>query len=271
MAWTKNTALRELKRLTSEIDRLAKDASRSADHVRWIHSVVSVFEEVFGPDSRYLVSFGLLSWVRRGTFLVGGLGDPAGSINPQAAIKREHHEAYLEDLQTARGLLFAAYDELQRKGLEAVYEGESATEGAAESSSGGKKRGTGSLAVADPLKDLHPEIYEKCHKLYEKCEFAEAVEKSFKVVRDRLRKLTGYETGSDAFGKGKLYIKGAAASNVDQDFNEAVKFLTMAIDRFRNEKSHTSDARIDDPVRAREYLSMSSLAMRLLDTTEIRP
>ena len=81
--------------------------------------------------------------------------------------------------------------------------------------------------------------------------------------------MTGYETGAEAFGKGKLHIKGAAAPNVDQDFNNAVKFLTMAIDQFRNEKSHTSDAKIDDPIRAYEYLRLSSLAMNLLEDAEI--
>ena len=92
-------------------------------------------------------------------------------------------------------------------------------------------------------------------------EYAEAVEKSFKVVRDRLRSLTSHETGSEAFGKGKLYIKGAAAPHVD---------LTMAIDRFRNEKSHTADGNISDPIRAYEYLRLSSLAMHLLDKAVIR-
>jgi len=121
------------------------------------------------------------------------------------------------------------------------------------------------------LADLHPQIYSKCYELYEKNVYAEAVEKSFKVVRDRLRKITGHETGANAFGKGKLYIRGAAAPNVDQDFNDAVKFLTMAIDHFRNEKSHTSDAKIDDPIRAYEYLRLSSLAMNLLEDTEILP
>jgi uncharacterized protein (TIGR02391 family) len=120
-----------------------------------------------------------------------------------------------------------------------------------------------------PLGGMHPHIYSKCHELYEKRMHAEAVEKGFKVVRDRLRKLTGYETGSEAFGKGKLHIKGAAAANVDTDFNNAVKFLAMAIDQFRNEKSHTSDARIDDPIRAYEYLRLSSLAMHLLEDAEI--
>ncbi|MBU4482609.1 MAG: TIGR02391 family protein [Actinomycetia bacterium] len=132
------------------------------------------------------------------------------------------------------------------------------------------KSGTSTAsAKVNHLANLHSDIYSKCRELYEKGAYAEAVEKSFKVVRDKLRKLTGHETGSEAFGKGKLHIKGAAAQNVDQDFNEAVKFLTMAIDRFRNEKSHTSDAKIDDPVRAYEYLRLSSLAMNLLEDTEI--
>jgi uncharacterized protein (TIGR02391 family) len=97
------------------------------------------------------------------------------------------------------------------------------------------------------------------------------VEKSFKVVRDKLRTLTGHETGSKAFGSGRLHIKGAAAPNVDDDFNKASQFLMMAIDMFRNEKSHTSDAKIEDPTRAYQYLVMSSLAMYLLDQGEIIP
>ena len=117
---------------------------------------------------------------------------------------------------------------------------------------------------------IHPAIREKCGSLYEASEYAEAVEKSFKVVRDRLRALTGYETGSEAFGKGHLHIDGAVAAHVDADFNQAVKFLTMAIDMFRNEKSHTSDAKIEDPIRAHQYLSLSSLAMYLLENAQVR-
>ena len=119
------------------------------------------------------------------------------------------------------------------------------------------------------LSVLYPEIFTKCHNLFETGAYAEAVEKSFKIVKDRLRDLTGHERGADAFGNGKLHIKGASAQNVDQDFNEAVKFLTMAIDNFRNEKSHTSDAKIESPQRAYEYLTLSSLAMNLLDQAEI--
>lgn len=126
-----------------------------------------------------------------------------------------------------------------------------------------------SLLNKDEFLHIHPEIIKKCRSLYCSEEYAEAVEKSFKVVKDKLRYLTGYEKGSDAFGKGKLHIKGAAAYNVDKDFNQASQFLMMAIDMFKNEKGHTSDAKIDDPIRAYQYLAMSSLALSLLDNSEI--
>jgi uncharacterized protein (TIGR02391 family) len=128
----------------------------------------------------------------------------------------------------------------------------------------------GESSDATAIESLHPAIYSKCRKLYEDGAYAEAVEKSFKVVRDRLRALTTYETGSEAFGRGKLYINGAAASHVDDDFQNGVKFLTMAIDRFRNEKSHTADGNISDPIRAYEYLRLSSLAMHLLEGAQSR-
>lgn len=120
------------------------------------------------------------------------------------------------------------------------------------------------------LYGIHPEVESKCMSLYNSGAHAEAVEKSFKIVKDKLRILTGYESGSEAFGKGKLHIKGASAENVDSDFNKAVQFLMMAIDMFRNEKSHTSDAKIEDPVRAYQYLAMSSLALYLLENSEIK-
>jgi uncharacterized protein (TIGR02391 family) len=123
----------------------------------------------------------------------------------------------------------------------------------------------GTSLEATAIESLHPAIYSKCRKLYEGGDYAEAVEKSFKLVRDKLRALTGYETGSEAFGKGHLYVDGAAATHVDADFQNGVKFLTMAIDRFRNEKSHTADGNISDPIRAYEYLRLSSLAMHLLE------
>jgi uncharacterized protein (TIGR02391 family) len=134
----------------------------------------------------------------------------------------------------------------------------------------GLELAVGESSDAIATETLHPEIRAKCRSLYEGGDYPEAVEKSFKLVRDRLRALTTYETGSEAFGKGHLYVDGAAATHVDKDFQEGVRFLTMAIDRFRNEKSHTADGNISDPIRAYEYLRLSSLAMHLLERAQSR-
>jgi len=123
MEWNKETAIGELDKLIEGIEDLKKVRAFSSDHVRWHQRVVSFFEEVFGKDSRYFRSFVHLSWRRDGSFLVGGVSDPKGSYNPQAAVDREHHKSYLEQLDTAKGLLLAAKDELGRKDLEEVYKG----------------------------------------------------------------------------------------------------------------------------------------------------
>lgn len=116
---------------------------------------------------------------------------------------------------------------------------------------------------------LHPSLIMKCRKLFENGHFSESAEKGFKVVRDRLRDLTGFENGSDAFGRGRLQVLGATAKNVESDFHDAVQFLTMSIDKFRNEKAHTANAKITDPKRAYAYLQLSNLAMLLLDNATI--
>lgn len=118
------------------------------------------------------------------------------------------------------------------------------------------------------LNNLNNEISKKAKKLYKDGHYDQAVEAGFKVVRDRLRTLTSFETGSEAFGKGKLSIDGCSAINTERDFNEGVKFLTMAIDQFRNDKAHTSN-NILDPKLAFKYLILSSLAMDLLENAKI--
>jgi hypothetical protein len=123
MAWTKEAAIEEIDRLIGQIAGLRANTAYGAEHVRWHQRVVVFFEEVFGRDSRYFSSFSLLTWRRGGSFLVGGPGDPSGSFNPQASIDREHHKAFLEQLETSRGLLLAARDELERKEISEVYQG----------------------------------------------------------------------------------------------------------------------------------------------------
>ena len=132
-----------------------------------------------------------------------------------------------------------------------------------------KKSGKEGDLYNQTLSHLHCEVRSKCASLYDKKEYSEAVGKSFRVVKDRLRELTSFEKASEAFGKGNLRIQGASSQNTEKDFNKGVQYLTMAIDMFRNEKSHTADAKIEDSKRAYEYLSLSSLAMNLLDAAYV--
>ncbi len=74
------------------------------------------------------------------------------------------------------------------------------------------------VAQEFPRALLHKAIIAKCEKLFWSGHYAEAVERSFRVVRDRLRQLTGYEKGSEAFGKGKLHVKGAVAPSLIPSF-----------------------------------------------------
>jgi hypothetical protein len=75
---------------------------------------------VFGRKSRYYLTFAGLSWRPSGEFMIA-LEDC--DWNPQLAIERRHHEAYLRQLDSARGLLLAALDDLDRRGIAEVYDG----------------------------------------------------------------------------------------------------------------------------------------------------
>ena len=98
--WTKDTALSELEALVAEGKRIEQHQAFDEAHTRWIARVLAVLEEVFGPQSRYYLSFADLPWRQTGSFIVGGLADREGSYNPQRAVERKHHQAYLEQLGT---------------------------------------------------------------------------------------------------------------------------------------------------------------------------
>jgi hypothetical protein len=121
--WTQELAAEELRALIAEVPRLREGKSFSAIHSRWVARTLAVLEQVFGQNSRYYLSFAALTWREEGSFMVGGPADPEGAWNPQAAVDRHHHQAFLRHLETAQGFLQAALDDLERRGIAGVYDG----------------------------------------------------------------------------------------------------------------------------------------------------
>lgn len=117
MKWTKETALKELESLIGEIPGLKGQRRLSADHTRWGIGVLQLLEQVFGPNSRFYVTFAGIQWHDTGSFIIQGIHDLQG------AIERRHQDAYVQHLDSARGVLLAARDELARSNLDEVYEG----------------------------------------------------------------------------------------------------------------------------------------------------
>ncbi len=114
--WTKDSALKELKDLINSIARIANAGRGSAEHTRWAMRTLQLLEEVFGASSMYYGTFAALPWCRTGTVVIQ-------SFNIQREKDRLDDEAFLQQLETAKGLLEAAHDQLQRREINEVYEG----------------------------------------------------------------------------------------------------------------------------------------------------
>ncbi len=113
--WTTESALSELRLLAGMTESLAKQRRDSAEHIRWITRVRAVLEEVFGQESVFYNTFVNFSWKASWGFF--------GGRDPAAAIERKDQETYQQQLDSARGLLLGAIDQLERTDLESVYRG----------------------------------------------------------------------------------------------------------------------------------------------------
>lgn len=88
----------------------------SAEHTRWLVQTLRVLEEVFGASSRYYLTIAGIPWRETSSFIVSGW-------NPDRAVEQRHQEAYVNQLDIARGVLQAALDELEASTIDDVYKG----------------------------------------------------------------------------------------------------------------------------------------------------
>ena len=118
---TKESALQELISLGNQINSLAQSYPFSSEHTRWVANVLRLLEGLFGPRSRYYVTFARYSWQCHGTLIMGSelRHQPFNDV-----VRSRQQEAYLQQLGSAHGLLCAATDDLQQAPtIGSAYEG----------------------------------------------------------------------------------------------------------------------------------------------------
>lgn len=121
------------------------------------------------------------------------------------------------------------------------------------------------IGNAEVTINIRPEIYEHIKRYLATQDYYHAVEESYKIVRQKLKDLTGEEKASQAFCETNIEkIFGHTPSDAtEKDFFEGIKFINMAIQNFRNEKAHTPAKPLDKNL-AIHYISLASLAYELI-------
>lgn len=108
--------IKSLQKTIKDIEKLRKGHSFSTEHTRWISNCLYLLEDVFGQNSRIYITFANLPWKFRGTMATD-------AHHYEYELHKKNHEYYLRDLDTAKGMLESAIDQIKQKGIENVYEG----------------------------------------------------------------------------------------------------------------------------------------------------
>lgn len=119
--------------------------------------------------------------------------------------------------------------------------------------------------------EIHGDIYNHIETYLGAGDYFHAVEESYKLVREKLRDLTGYERATDVFNpaahnKGhyqSLFGKPDGTNQAERDFFQAVGYLHLCVQYLRNEKAHTPATPLE-PNLALHYISLASLAYDLI-------
>lgn len=113
---------------------------------------------------------------------------------------------------------------------------------------------------------LNKKIFDHVQRLLDDGHYFNAVEEAYKIVRNKLRDVSGSEKATDAFKEAnhELIFGHKSVNQAERDFYEGVKFLHMAIQFLRNEKAHTPAYDLDKNL-AIHYIALSNLAYDLID------
>lgn len=112
---------------------------------------------------------------------------------------------------------------------------------------------------------LQKEVFNHVQQLLNDGHYFNAVEEAYKIVRKKLKDITGKEKATEAFCNSNYekIFGHLPVDDVEKDFFEGVKFLHMSIQFLRNEKAHTLACDIDKNL-AIHCISLASLAYDLI-------
>lgn len=113
---------------------------------------------------------------------------------------------------------------------------------------------------------LRKEVFSHIKKLLQDGHYSNAVEESYKIVREKLKSITWKEKAHEWFKEDnyEIIFWHKPVDSVERDFFEWVKFLHMAIQNLRNEKAHTPAKDMNKNL-AIHYIVLASLAYDLID------
>lgn len=113
---------------------------------------------------------------------------------------------------------------------------------------------------------LQKEVFDHVKTLLNSGHYFNAVEESYKIVREKLRSITGKEKAHEGFKEDnyEIIFGHKPQNDAEKDFFEGVKFLHMAIQNLRNEKAHTPAKELDKNL-AIHYIVLASLAYDLIN------
>jgi DpnII restriction endonuclease len=115
---TEDKAIKLLGNQIKEINEIRKGYARSSIHTIWITDTLYILEEIFGRKSRIYISFNFLRWdIQPGQAFFVDLHQS------NQIIAKLRHQGFLDDLETAIGIIQSGINLIKRRGISNVYEG----------------------------------------------------------------------------------------------------------------------------------------------------
>lgn len=122
---------------------------------------------------------------------------------------------------------------------------------------------------------INEKIYSHIRQYLESKDYFHAVEEAYKVVREKLREITGKEAATNVFNMNaendkyheEIFGEKVEPGSPQYDFYRGVGYLNLAIQFLRNEKSHSLATTLDKNL-AIHYISLASLAYDLISGSE---